>query len=306
LTARSPALRRRRRERATPARREEQRIAWTMIAPTLLVILVVAFVPVVYTIYLSLHDSSVTQTGAFVGLENFSTLLDDPAFHRALLNTVVFTIASVGIELVVGLAVASVLNQSFRGRGLARAAVLVPWAFPVVVTGLIFRLMLQDEVGILSSLAHGLGLIDGPILSDPTALMISMVGVDVWASTPFMALLLLAGLQTIPDEVMEAARMDGASALQRFFRITLPLLKGPLLVALLFRTLQSWSVYDLFWVMAQRQLDSLSTYVYTGVRISELQFAPGTAAAVFVFATSILIAAVFIAGFGVRTTDEER
>ncbi len=117
--------------------------------------------------------------------------------------------------------------------------------------------------------------------------------------------LLLAGLQTIPREVFDAARVDGASAVQRFFQITLPLLKPALLVALLFRTLRSWSVYDLFWVMTGRQLDSLSTYVYEGVRVSSLNFATGTAAAVFVFLTAIVLALVFIKVFGARTIQEE-
>jgi multiple sugar transport system permease protein len=119
-----------------------------------------------------------------------------------------------------------------------------------------------------------------------------------------MALLILAGLQTIPGEVIEAARVDGSSALQRFIHITLPLIKPAIVVALLFRTLQAWAVYDLFYVMAQRQLESLSTYVYQGVRISELNFAPGTAAAVFTFVSSLAIVMVFIWGFGARTAQE--
>lgn len=284
--------------------REDRRTAYSMLLPTVAIVLAVALIPVLDTIYLSLHHSSVTATGGFAGLDNYTTLFKDPAFREALKNTSIFTVVSVSIELVVGLGVALVLNRRFRGRGLLRTAVLMPWAFPLVVAALLFRLMLQDQVGILSYVAHQVGLAHGPILSDPTSLMISLIVVDVWTSTPFMAVLLLAGLQTIPDDVLEAARVDGATAVQRFFRVTLPLLTPALLVGLLFRTLQAWSVYDLFWVMAQRQLDSLSTYVYESVRVSQLDFAPGAAAAVLIFASSILIALVYMKGLGHRGTEE--
>jgi trehalose/maltose transport system permease protein len=142
-------------------------------------------------------------------------------------------------------------------------------------------------------------------LSDRTLLLIAAIGVDVWKTTPFMALLLLAGLQTIPGEVYEAARVDGANVIQRFFSITLPLLKPALLVALLFRTLESYRVFDLFWAMSNRELESLSTFVYTGVRISQLQFAQGNAASVFIFVSAFLLALVFIKGFGMQTSTED-
>jgi trehalose/maltose transport system permease protein len=136
-------------------------------------------------------------------------------------------------------------------------------------------------------------------------LLIGAILVDVWKTTPFVALLLLAGLQTIPGEVYEAARVDGANVMQRFFRITMPLLKGAILVAVLFRTLDAYRVYDLFWVLGNRELQSLSTYVYEGVRISQLQFGPGNAAAVFIFVTAFLIALFFIRVLGMRTSVEE-
>lgn len=291
-----------RRRRRVSLHASERRTAWMMMAPTIAVILAVALLPILDTVWLSLHRASVTETGGFAGLDNFEFLFSDPAFLEAIKNTAIFTVVSVAIELVLGLGIALVLNQRFRGRGAIRAIVLLPWAFPLSVAAVLGRLMLQDQVGVLSYIAHSLGLVGGPILSNPTALLVSVILIDVWTSVPFMALLLLAGLQTIPDEVQEAARVDGASALQRFVRITLPLLWPAILVALLFRTLQAWAVYDLFYVMAQRQLESLSTYVYEGVRISELNFAPGTAAAVFTFLTSLAIAVLFIRGFGARTT----
>jgi trehalose/maltose transport system permease protein len=301
---RPPAPGGERRRRRASLRAGEQRTAWAMVAPTIAVVLVVALLPIADTVWLSLHNSSVTGTGGWVGVDNFKFLFSDPAFTEAVKNTAIFTAVSVAIELVLGLAIALVLNQHFRGRGTVRAIVLIPWAFPLSVAAVLGRLMLQDQVGILSYIAHSLGLAHGPILSDPTSLLISVIMVDVWTSVPFMALLLLAGLQTIPGEVVEAARVDGASAPQRFFRITLPLLRPAILVALLFRTLQAWAVYDLFYVLAQRQLESLSTYVYEGVRVSELNFAPGTAAAVFTFLTSLAIVVVFVRGFGARTAGE--
>lgn len=284
--------------------RDERRTSWAMVTPTILVVLAVAFLPVLDTIYLSLHHATVTETGGFAGLANYSFLFSDPTFRSALVDTTIFTAAAVSVELVIGLGVALVLNERFRGRGAVRAIVLIPWAFPLSVAAVIGRLMLQDQVGIVSYLAHSIGLAHSPILSNPTSLLISVIVVDIWTSTPFMALLLLAGLQTIPQELNEAARVDGATAVQRFFHITLPLLRPAMLVALLFRTLQAWAVYDLFYVMAGRQINSLSTYVYEGVRISELNFAPGAAAAVFTFATSLAIALIYIKGFGVRTVQE--
>jgi len=300
ISAAPPALTRRTRRFG----RGERRTAWMMVSPTILVVLLVALIPVLDTIWLSLHHSTVVHAGSFAGLSNFSAIFSDPAFRKALLNSGIFTVASVAIELVLGLAVALTLNRRFRGRGFLRAAVLIPWAFPLSIAAVIARLLLQDQGGVLAYLAHQLGLTHSPILANPTSLLISIILVDVWTSTPFMALLILAGLQTIPQDVLEAATVDGATPVQSFFRITLPLLKPAILVALLFRTLQAWAAYDLFWVIAQHQIDSLSTYVYQGVSISELEFAPGTAAAVFIFASSLLIALVYIKFLGARRAQE--
>ena len=285
--------------------RDERRTAYYMIFPAVLLIVAIAFFPVAYSLYLSVHAASTTQVGDYIGLGNYVLVLQDDAFRVGLINTTIFTVISVTLELLLGIGTALGLNQAFRGRGLVRAAILVPWAFPTVISAVMWRLMLQDQVGVISYVARTLGLIDTPILSDRSSLMVASIGVDVWQSTPFMTLLLLAGLQTIPTEVIEAARVDGATAVQRFFKITLPLLKPAMLVAVLFRTLESWSVYDLFWVMGDQQLESLSTYVYKGVRISELQFAPGTAAAVLIFASSIAIAIFFIKVLGMQTSTEE-
>jgi trehalose/maltose transport system permease protein len=214
-------------------------------------------------------------------------------------------VVSVTLEFLIGLGIALAINQAFRGRGLVRAAILVPWAFPTVISAVMWRLMFQDQVGVINYVVNTLGIISQPILSDRTLLLIAAIGVDVWKTTPFMALLLLAGLQTISSDVYEAARVDGANVLQRFFRITLPLLKGTILVAVLFRTLDSYRIFDLFWAMSNRELESLSTFVYKSVRVSQLLFAQGNAASVFIFITSFLLALFFIYGLGMQTSTEE-
>jgi trehalose/maltose transport system permease protein len=208
-------------------------------------------------------------------------------------------------EFIIGLAIALAINKAFRGRGLVRAAILVPWAFPTVISAVMWRLMFQDQVGVINYVANAIGLISEPILSDRTLLLIAAIVVDVWKTTPFMALLLLAGLQTIPGDVYEAARVDGANVMQRFFRITLPLLKSAILVAVLFRTLDAYRVYDLFWAMSNRELESLSTFVYKSLRVSQLLFPTGNAAAVFIFVTAFLLALFFIKVLGMQTSTED-
>ena len=283
----------------------ERRTAYYMILPAIVIILAVAFYPIVYSIALSVTDSTITTFGSFVGLENYVEMFKNPDFLEGLTNTVIFTVVSVGLEFVIGLGIALAINRAFRGRGLVRAAVLVPWAFPTVISAVMWRLMFQDQIGIINTVANNLGLINQPILSDRTLLLIGVILVDTWKTTPFMALLLLAGLQTIPGEVYEAARVDGATVMQRFFRITLPLLKPTILVAVLFRTLDAYRAYDLFWVLSGQQLESLSTFVFKSVRISQLLFPEGNAAAVFIFVTAFLISLVFIKVFGMQTSTEE-
>jgi multiple sugar transport system permease protein len=283
----------------------ERRTAYYMVLPSLLIIVVIAFFPILYGIVLSLTDSTVAAFGSFVGLENYVEMFQDPDFRVGLSNTVIFTVVSVALEFIIGLGIALAVNQAFRGRGLVRAAILVPWAFPTVISAVMWRLMFQPGIGIFQYVAETIGIISRPVLSDPTLLLIAAIVIDVWKTTPFMALLLLAGLQVIPGEVYEAARVDGANVYQRFFQITLPLLKGTILVAVLFRTLDSYRVYDLFWAFGARELQSLSTFVYEGVRISQLQFGPGNAAAVFIFVTAFLIALFFIKVLGMRTSAEE-
>jgi multiple sugar transport system permease protein len=283
----------------------ERRTAYYMILPTVFIILVVAFYPILYSLVLSVTDSNINVFGSFVGLENYVNMFQNVEFREGLVNTVVYTVVSVFFEFIIGLAIALAINRAFRGRGLVRAAVLVPWAFPTVISAVMWRLMFQDQVGVINYVANAIGLISEPILSDRTLLLIAAILVDVWKTTPFMALLLLAGLQTIPGDVYEAARVDGANVMQRFFRITLPLLKSAILVAVLFRTLDAYRVYDLFWAMSNRELESLSTFVYKSLRVSQLLFPTGNAAAVFIFITAFLLALFFIKVLGMQTSTED-
>lgn len=281
----------------------ERRLAYYMILPAVLVILAIALFPILYAMYLSLQKVIPNQPSTWVWFQNYVTMFKDPEFHSSLLNTTVFTVGSVLLELLFGMGIALALNRAFVGRGLARATALAPWAFPTAIGAIMWRLMFSDQVGIIQYLVNTFGLYDKPILASESSLLVAAIAVDVWKTVPFMALLLLAGLQIIPGEVYEAARVDGATPMQQFWRITLPLVKPALLVAVLFRTLDAWRVYDLFWVMGSQQLNSLSTYVYEGVRISQLRFSVGNAAAVFIFLSSLAIAVFFLKGLGTRTAE---
>jgi len=280
----------------------ERRTAYYMVAPVLLLVLLIGLWPVAYAIYLSFLKILPETAPSFVGLQNYIDMFSDPTFRGAVLNTGIFTVLSVALEFVFGIGIALALNRGFAGQGSVRAVALVPWAFPTVVSAVMWRLMYQQQGGIMAYIAVKLNLIAGPILASEQAILFAAVIVDVWKTTPFVALLLLAGLQVIPADTYEAARVDGANAWQQFTRITLPLLKPAIAVALLFRTLDAWRVYDLFWAMSDRTLESLSTYVFKGVRISQVDFSVGDAAAVFIFLTSLVLAFIFLKGLGTESS----
>ena len=232
----------RRRSRGTP----ERRLASYMVAPSLFLIALVALWPIVYAIWLSLHEYSLVQAGVSrwaepFGLGNYIDALQSREFWRATRITVVFTIASVFLETLLGLAMALIMHSAFKGQGLLRTVVLVPWAVLTVVTAIMWKTIFDPNLGFVNTL---LGTNTVWLGEEPQALMV-MIFADVWKTAPFMALLLLAGLQVIPSEVYEAAKVDGANAWQRFRRITLPLLLPALLVALIFRTLDALRAFDL-------------------------------------------------------------
>ena len=231
-----------RRSRGVP----ERRLAWLMTAPSMLLIALVAVYPIVYAIWLSLHEYSLIEAGLSrwaspAGLGNYIDAFEDPEFRKSIYITLIFSVASVALETVIGLVMALIMATAFRGQGLLRTVVLVPWAVLTVVTAIMWRTMVDPNLGFVNTI---LGTNTVWLGEEPHALIV-MILADTWKTAPFMALLLLAGLQVIPSEIYEAAKVDGATAWQRFTRITLPLLTPALLVALIFRTLDALRAFDL-------------------------------------------------------------
>lgn len=273
-------------------------LPYGLIAPALLLILLIAVYPIIDALRLSLLDNPLVEGGStFVGLRNYIEVIGNPEFRGAVGATLVFSVVSVFFELLFGLGIAMLINQTFPGRGLVRAAILIPWAFPTVVSAQIWRLMYNSEVGVLSYILQGLHLLPpgGTLLQTNNGIMISMIITDVWKTTPFMALLILAGLQVIPSELYEAASVDGSTRWQSFLTITLPLLKNPLLIALLFRTLDAIRVFDLAYVLAGRQVQTIASFSYDRMFNSTLDnFTIGVAAAGILFVLGLLISLIFV------------
>jgi ABC-type sugar transport system permease subunit len=272
-----------------------------LLLPTLATLLVVSLYPVIRGITLSLRNTTLSsQTDSFIGLQNFKTLLGNAQFWNAWRNTIEFTAASTLLETLLGLAMALVLFETFRGRGLVRASMLVPWAIPTVVTSKMFGWLFDGQNGIINYLLRSAHLIQGNVNwygSTQHALQ-TIVIADVWKTTPFMALLLLAGLQSISGTLNEAARVDGANPLQFFWNIRLPLLMPTLLIAALLRALDAFRIFDLPYVLTgggpADATETLSTLTYKHL-FSGLQFGFGSALAMAMFLTELVIAV----GFGV-------
>jgi trehalose/maltose transport system permease protein len=272
-----------------------------LLLPTLVTLVVVSLYPVFRGITLSLRNTTLSsQTDSFIGLQNFRTLIGDAQFWNAWRNTIEFTAVSTFVETVLGLAMALVLFETFRGRGVVRASMLVPWAIPTVVTSKMFGWLFDGQNGIINYLLRGTHLIQNNVNwygSTQHALQ-TIVIADVWKTTPFMALLLLAGLQSISGTLNEAARVDGASSLQYFWHVRLPLLMPTLLIAALLRALDAFRIFDLPYVLTgggpADSTETLSTLTYKHL-FSGLQFGFGSALAIAMFLTELVIAI----GFGV-------
>ena len=268
--------------------RQRRRSAWLFLAPMIAVLALVAGWPLFRTIAFSFTDANLSDLDArsFVGLENYVFLIGDPDWWRAVWNTVVFTSLSVSLETILGLAIALTLNAHFRGRGLLRAAVLIPWAIPTVVSTQMWRWMFNDVYGVVNEVLLGVGLISEPWawLADPQLSMAAVVAVDVWKTTPFMALLILAGLQMLPQDCYENARIDGVHPVTVFFRVTLPLLKPAILVAVIFRTLDALRIFDLIYVMQGNKRETMSMSIYARQQLVDFQdVGYGSAAATLLF-----------------------
>jgi trehalose/maltose transport system permease protein len=227
----------------------EKRLAFLMVAPSMALIALVAAYPIGYGIWLSLHEYSVRVAGLsrWAGFRNYSTALGDSDWWAAFFHTMIFAAASVSLELLIGLGMAMAMHAAFRGQGLLRTTVLVPWAVLTVVTAIMWRTIFESPQGFVNQILGGDTVWLG---SEPQALIVIIIA-DVWKTAPFMALLILAGLQVIPGDIYEAAKVDGATAWQRFRKITLPLLTPAILVALIFRTLDALRIFDLPYVLTK-------------------------------------------------------
>ncbi|TIX80553.1 MAG: sugar ABC transporter permease [Mesorhizobium sp.] len=273
--------------------------ALLLLTPAFVSLASVSFYPIISGLYLSLTNTSlITQENEFSGFSNYVQLWGDAQFWNAWWHTMWFTTASTILETVIGLGMALILCEAFKGRGLVRAAMLVPWAMPTVVTSKMFGWLFDGQNGIINYILLHSGLIDQNInwYGSPDTAMMTIIIADVWKTTPFMALLLLTGLQTVPNSLIEAARMDGAKGWTTFWYIRLPLLMPTLLIAGLFRALDAFRVFDLVYVLTgggpADSTETLSTLSYK-VLFSTLQFGYGSALSTAMFVTEGIIALVF-------------
>jgi len=252
-------------------RQREQRQAWVLLAPMLLVMLLLTAWPLLRTIWLSFTDAALIGSGetpAWIGLENYLYALSDPDFRASVWRTLYFTLVSVTFEGVIGVLVALLLNQKFVGRNVLRVLVILPWALPTIVNAMMWRLNFNPDYGSINALLSQLGIIDGyrSWLGSPDAALNAVMFADIWKNYPLVTLLVLAALQSIPEDLFEAARLDGASAWRRFRAITFPAIVAPLGVALVLRTIDAFKIFDIIYVMTRGgPVDStktLSFFVY--------------------------------------------
>jgi len=306
------------RARGRPGRRRkrygqsERRFAAAMVTPSLVVIALVAAYPIGYAIWLSLNQYSVRVAGLsrFVGLDNYTSALSSSEFWSATGTTFLFTVISVTLELVIGLGMALAMHQAFKGRALLRTVVLVPWAILTVVTAITWRTIFEPELGLAPVMLDKLGLpgADTVWLGERGYALAVMIFADVWKTAPFMALLLLAGLQVIPKELHEAAEVDGAGTWQRFRRITLPLLRPAILVALIFRTLDALRIFDLPYVLTKGANGTTTLSVLSYEKFSQDRLlGEGSALAVLTFIVVMAVSFLYIrlVGGNLRTLTEE-
>jgi multiple sugar transport system permease protein len=311
LTTSAPA---RVRARRSPQARADARLGLLLAAPAVAFILLVAFFPLLGTIRDSLFKISLrfaNQPRPFIGLENYANVLKDADWQNALRVTGVVAGISVAAELVLGMIIALAINRSFRGRGIVRASVLVPWALTTVVSARMWAWIYDGRYGVANDLLIKLGIIDQPLifLAKPNLAIWAMIGAEIWKTTPFMALLLLAGLQLIPGDIYEAASIDGANVWQQFWRITLPMMKPTILVALLFRTIDAVRMFDLPRVLTNggpgNSTETLVLYTYDTL-FTTFNFGYGSALAVTSFLIVLAISFVYIKILGAPTQGGRR
>ena len=275
-------------------RRRTDRPAWILLAPALVLVGGLMLLPLGEALRLSVYRVWLQAPGArpFIGVENYLALLATPRFWGALRVTLAFLAVTVAAELALGFSLALLLHRHFAGRGMARAAALVPWALPTVVSGLMWGWIFHDRYGLANGLLMDLGLLRAPLvwLGRPGTAFLAAAVADVWKATPYVALILLAGLQTIGEDVLEAARMDGAAGLTLLRRVILPLLRPALAVALLFRAMDAFRVFDVIYVLTRGgpggATETLALLIYQ-ILFQDLDFGRGAALAVLMFAANL-------------------
>jgi multiple sugar transport system permease protein len=281
----------------------EKKTAFLFVLPAIAIIGIISIYPILRTVYLSLFSMQMQfqDKTKFIGLDNYKFLLHDQRFWSSIKTTLYFMVISVALELILGLILALFINMPLKMRGLIRASVLIPWAVPTVVSALMWKFIYDDQLGILNDILLKLHIISKykVFLGSAASSMWSMIFADVWKTTPFMALLLLAGLQVIPKELYESGQVDGAGKIRQFMYITLPLLKPTILVALLFRTLDAFRVFDLPWVLTGGTTETISIYAYQSL-FTNLDFGMGSALAFSVFVCVMLISLFYIKVLGVK------
>jgi trehalose/maltose transport system permease protein len=291
--------------RASEGARAERRLALLLCLPAVLVMVGVTAYPLGYAVYLSLqrYDLRFPQLAKFVGLSNYGAVLSSPYWWRAFWVTAVITVISVAIELVLGMVFATIMHRALVGRGLMRTSILIPYGIVTVVAAYSWQYAWTPSTGYLQQL---LPKSSAPLTHTVPAIAIIILA-EVWKTTPFMALLLLGGMSLVPDELLNAARVDGATTWQRFTRITLPLMKPAILVALLFRTLDAWRIFDNIYILTAgaHNTGSVSILGYDNL-FTALNLGIGSAISVLIFLTVAIIAVLFILGFGAAAPGSER
>jgi multiple sugar transport system permease protein len=294
----APATTGRSRKPTTDRAKAERKLGWLLCAPAVIVMLAVSAYPIGYAVYLSLVRADLRVPGhTWIGLDNYIAVLTSNRWWSDFFHTVIITVISVSIELVLGMLLALVMHRAIFGRGLIRTSALIPYGIVTVVAAFAWRLAWSGAEG--GFVPAALGLTTDPLSVTWTTYLVAILA-EVWKTTPFMALLLLAGLALVPDELHEAAKVDGATAWQRFWRITVPLMKPAILVALLFRTLDAFRIFDsVFIITGSTQVRSVETVSILGYNtlLNRLNLGLGSAVSVLVFICVAIIAFIFVKVF---------
>ena len=294
-----------RRRLLTERQRAERKLAWMLCAPAVAVMALVAIYPIVYAVYLSFqrYDLRFPADKTWVGVSNYTTILSSTAlWWQAFGITVLITVISVVIELILGMAVALVMHRAIFGRGIVRTSVLLPYGIVTVAAAFSWNYAWTPGTGYLAGLLGGNS---APLTHQWQAIAIIILA-EVWKTTPFMALLLLAGLSLVPEELLRAAKVDGATAWQRFWNVMVPVMKPAILVALLFRTLDAFRIFDNIYILTQGSQNTRSVSILDYDQLfTALNLGVGSAMSVLIFLSTALIAFAYIKGFGAAAPGQD-